>query len=38
MMGVMPERFTRYPEKTAGTMGLFFNAPLLTGRTGFFVP
>jgi len=38
MGGVMPERFIRYPEKTVGTMGLFFKITLLAGRTGFFVP
>jgi len=34
----MPERFIRYPEKTAGAMSLFFKNPLITGRTGFFIP
>ena len=38
MGGVMSAKFIRYPEKTAGTMGLFFKATLLVRRTGFFVP
>ena len=38
MGGVMSAKFIRYPEKTAGTMGLFFKDTLLVRRTGFFVP
>jgi hypothetical protein len=38
MGGVMSATFIRYPEKATGTIGLFFKAPLLVRRTGFFVP
>jgi hypothetical protein len=36
MVGVMPDSFIRYPEKMAGTIGLFFKANLLVRRAGLF--
>jgi hypothetical protein len=32
MVGVMPDSFIRYPQKTVGTMGLFFKANLFSRK------
>ena len=36
MGGVMSAKFIRYPEKTAGTMGLFFKDTLLVKKDRLF--